>query len=297
MKIAITGSSGVIGTALTRHLQLGGHTVVRLVRRAPSSAAEAQWDPARRELDQHALSGVEAIVNLAGAGVGDKRWTDSYKQQILSSRVDSTLTIAAAAARLDAERPVLVSGSAIGFYGDTGKSPVDESGPKGSGFLADVVQQWEAAAAEAESAGVAVSYARTGLVVSRTGGAWGKMWPIFKMGAGGRLGDGTQMWSFISLRDEVRALTLMIDKALTGPVNLVAPAPLSNADATAAFAKHLNRPAFMPVPGFALKAALGEFSSEILCSQAVIPGRLKAEGFTWLDPTMDAALAAAEAAA
>lgn len=297
MKFAISGATGLIGTSLVQHLQLNGHTVVRLVRRPAATAQEVQWDPSRRQLDQAALSGVEVIVNLSGAGVGDKRWTDSHKKQILDSRIDSTVTLSAAAARLEVERPILVSGSAIGFYGDTGQTPVDETGRKGAGFLADVVEQWEAATAEAESAGVVVSHARTGLVVSKSGGAWGKMWPIFKMGAGGRLGDGSQMWSFISIRDEVRALTFLAEKAISGPVNLVAPTPISNSDATAAFAKHLNRPAFLPVPGFALKVALGEFSTEILSSQAVIPGRLTAEGFTWLDPTIDAALTAAEAAA
>lgn len=297
MSTAITGASGLIGSALTQSLRADGEDVVRLVRRPASAPDEVSWDPARRWVDLPALkeAGVDRIVHLAGAGVGDHRWTDSYKREILSSRVDGTAAIAAAAAALPG--PVaLVSGSAIGYYGDTGDTVVDESAPPGRGFLADVVVQWEAAAAPAEEAGVRVTYARTGLVVSATGGAFGRMIPIFKTGLGGRIGSGAQLWSFISLPDEVRALRFLLDNEVTGPFNLVAPQPVTNDQATRDLAAALHRPAKLPVPTFALKAALGEFAGEIVTSQGVAPHRLTAAGFHWDQPTLPEALATALAA-
>lgn len=287
----------MIGTALLASLEADGVPTVRLVRRPARTPDEVSWDPTRRWVDVDALSeaGVDAIVHLAGAGVGDKRWTDSYKGEILSSRVAGTDAIARAAARLDGPT-ALVCGSAIGYYGDTGDRIVDESAPAGHTFLADVVAQWEAAAAPAVTAGVRVTFARTGLVVSADGGAFGKMIPIVKAGIGGRIGPGTQWWSFISLTDEVRALRFLLDNEVAGPFNLVAPHPVTNNEAVKALGDELNRPTVLPVPSFALKAVLGEFAGEIVISQGVKPSRLTAAGFTWEHPTLAEALHAELAA-
>lgn len=293
MTIAITGASGLIGTALNSSLRSDGIPTIRLVRRPAQAPDEVSWDPARRWVDTQALAdaGVTTVVHLAGAGVGDRRWTDSYKREILSSRVDGTAGIADAVAGLPG--PVsLICGSAIGYYGDTGDRIVDESAPAGTTFLADVVVQWEGAAAPAQKAGVRVAFARTGLVVSADGGAFGKMVPLFKAGIGGRIGPGTQLWSFISLIDEVRALRFLIDNELEGPFNLVAPHPVTNNQAVKDLAHELHRPAALPVPGFALRAALGEFAGEIVASQGVAPQRLTAASFNWLQPTLPEALKA-----
>ncbi len=203
MKIAITGASGLIGTALVPTLRAQGHDVLRLVRRSATAADEVTWDPTAGTVDLAALKGTDAVIHLAGAGVGDHRWTDAYKRTILDSRVQGTGAIARAVAALDPAPSVLISASAIGYYGDTGDDAVDESGPKGVGFLADVVEQWEAAADPARAAGIRVVHPRTGLVVAGKGGAWGRMLPLFKLGVGGRLGSGKQWWSFISLTDQV----------------------------------------------------------------------------------------------
>lgn len=292
-RIIVTGSSGLIGTALCASLEADGHEVVRLVRSGRTSAARVLWNPRAGDatgISAGTLDGVDAIVHLAGAGVGDKRWTDAYKQEILQSRVLSTRTLAAAIADSSHKPAAFISGSAIGWYGDTGDAVVDESAPAGQGFLADVVVQWEAAADDARTAGVRVAHPRTGLVMSKWGGAWQRMLPLFKAGLGGKLGSGRQWWSWITLRDEVRALRFLIDSDIHGPVNLVAPHPATNAEVTAAMAKALKRPALLPAPAFALKAALGEFSTEVLGSARVTPAVLTQAGFTWLDPTLDQAL-------
>ncbi len=291
MRVAVTGASGLIGSALVPALRAQGHEVIRLVRRAPAAPDEVRWDPTTGDVDLAGLAGVEGIVHLAGAGVGDHRWTDAYKAEILNSRVQGTDTIARAAAALDPRPAVLVSGSAIGFYGDTGDRAVDESAPQGAGFLADVVADWEAAAAPAIDAGIRVPFARTGLVVSSKGGAWKRILPIFKAGLGGRIGSGKQYWSYISLRDEVAALiALLTDERYVGPVNLTAPVPVTNAEVTKAMGEVLSRPTLLPVPGIALKVALGEFSSDVLGSQRVVPGVLEGTGFTWNDPSIASAI-------
>lgn len=293
MKIAITGASGLIGSALSADLSRDGHQVVRLVRGPSRSAGEAFWDPVGGHVDLAGLAGCDAVVHLAGAGVGDRRWSEAYKREILDSRVRGTRAIAHAAAALDPAPAVLVSASAVGFYGDTGDHAVDETAPRGEGFLAEVVEAWEAAAEPARAAGVRVVHPRTGLVVARGGGAWKRMLPIFRLGVGGRLGAGRQYWSFISLTDEIRALRHLIDHAdLTGPVNLTAPTPVTNAEATRALAQALRRPAALPVPAVALKAVLGEFSVEVLGSQRVLPRRLLASDFAFRHPSIEAALAA-----
>ncbi|MFM7211586.1 MAG: TIGR01777 family oxidoreductase [Actinomycetota bacterium] len=294
MKVAATGASGLIGSALVPALRARGHEVVRLVRRAPSAPDEVRWDPAAGTVDLAALQGIDAVVHLAGAGVGDKRWTEAYKKEIRDSRVQGTTTIAKAMASLDPKPRVLVCGSAIGYYGDTGDRAVTEESPQGAGFLADVVADWEASAQPAVDAGIRVAYARTGLVVSSHGGAWKRLMPIFKLGLGGKVGSGKQYWSFISLRDEVAALiALLEDDRYRGPVNLTAPNPVTNAEVTSAMGRVLGRPTVLPVPSFAIKAALGEFSQDVLGSQRVLPAVLESDGFSWSDPTIDQAIAQA----
>ena len=291
MKVAVTGASGLIGSALVPALRARGHEVIRLVRRAPSAPDEVRWDPAAGTVDLAGLQGIDAVVHLAGAGVGDKRWTEAYKKEILDSRVQGTTTIAQAMASLDPRPSVLVCGSAIGYYGDTGDREVTEKSPQGAGFLADVVAAWEASAQPAVDAGIRVPFARTGLVVSSKGGAWKRLLPIFKLGVGGKVGSGKQYWSFISLRDEVAALiALLEDKRYRGPVNLTAPHPVTNSEVTAAMGRVLGRPTVLPVPAFAIKAALGEFSQDVLGSQRVLPQVLEGDGFSWSDPTIDQAI-------
>lgn len=294
MRVAITGASGLIGTALSASLRADGHEVVRLVRRPARSADEATWDPSAGTVDLAGLAGSDAVVHLAGAGVGDRRWTDSYKRQIRESRVRGTGTIARAVAALDPSPRVLVSGSAIGWYGDTGDRAVDESSGPGTGFLSEVVQAWEEAAGPAGESGARVVYPRTGLVVAGKGGAWGRLWPLFRLGVGGRLGPGDQYWSFVSLRDEVAALRRMIDDdSLTGAYNVTAPNPVTNAEITTEMGRLLHRPTVAHVPAFVLRTVLGEMSQEVLGSARVLPTRLTAAGFVFQDPTIDDALRAA----
>jgi len=288
MRIAIAGSSGLIGTALVESLRADGHEVLRLVRRPATAPTEVTWDPYKGEIDLAALSGVDALINLAGAGVGDHRWTAKYKNTILQSRVKTTETIAKAAAELKVA--VLINGSAIGWYGDTGTSEVDETAPVAAGFLPDVVRQWEAATKPAVDAGVRVVLARTGLVMAAKGGAWAKMLPLFKLGVGGKLGSGKQYWSFISLADEIAALKfLLTNSAISGPVNLTAQNPATNAEITKSLGKALRRPTLFPAPAFALKLVLGEFSQEVLGSNRVLPKKLLAAGFTFAHPDIESA--------
>lgn len=294
MRIAITGSTGLIGTALTRSLRSDGHEVVRLVRHPSRAGDEVEWDPARHYVDVSGLYGCEAVVHLAGAGVGDHRWTEAYKQKIRDSRVLGTAAIAEAVASLGTPPKVLLCGSAIGYYGDTGDRPVDESAPPGEGFLPSVCVEWEGAAAPASEAGVRTVFGRTGLVVSREGGAWGRLFPIFRAGLGGRLGNGRQYWSFISLHDHVAALRHLIDtETLSGPVNLTAPEPVTNREVTAAMGRVLRRPTVFAVPAVALRTALGGFAEDVLGSQRVLPGRLLESGFTFAFPKIDESIAAA----
>lgn len=294
MRIAVTGSSGLIGTALVRSLREDGHQVVRLVRRPPRAEDEVEWDPRREWVDTKGLMGCEAVVHLAGAGVGDRRWTDAYKKEIRDSRVLGTAALAEAIASLDTPPRVLVSGSAVGFYGDTGERAVDESAPPGHGFLPDLCQDWEEAAAAAQEAGVRTVFTRTGLVISSEGGAWGRLFPLFKLGLGGRMGSGRQYWSFIALRDHIAALRHILDTPeLTGPVNLTAPAPATNREITAAMGRVLRRPTLFTVPAPALRIALGEMSGDVLGSVRAIPRRLLDSGFTFTHPHVDEAIKAA----
>ncbi|MFJ8195964.1 TIGR01777 family oxidoreductase [Streptomyces sp. NPDC096152] len=293
-RIAVAGASGLIGRALVRSLTADEHEVVRLVRRAAKSADEVCWDPGGQYVDAAGLAGCDAVVNLAGAGVGDHRWTDAYKKEIRDSRVLGTAALAEAVASLDTPPRVFVSGSAIGIYGDTGDRTVDEDAPPGDGFLPSVCVEWEEAAAPAQEAGVRTVFPRTGLVVSGEGGAWGRLFPLFKAGLGGRIGDGRQYWSFIALHDEVAALRHLIDtESLSGPVNLTAPKPLTNREITAAMGRVLHRPTLFPVPASALRVALGEMAGDVLSSQRVVPRRLLESGFTFAFPEIEEAVRAA----
>ncbi|MER0445224.1 TIGR01777 family oxidoreductase [Streptomyces sp. Edi4] len=296
MKIAVTGSTGLIGAELVRSLRADGHEVLRLVRRAPRGPDEVAWDPLRQYVDAAGLAGCEGVVHLAGAGVADRRWSAAYKKEIRDSRVLGTAALAEALAGLDTPPKVLVSGSAIGYYGDTGERVVDESAPPGDGFLPSVCVQWEEAAEAAREAGVRTVFARTGLVVARRGGAWAKLIPLFRAGLGGRLGSGRQYWSFIALHDEVAALRFLLDtESLSGPVNLTAPQPVTNREVTAAMSRVLRRPALLPVPAPVLRVALGEAAGDVLAGQRVVPGRLLEAGFRFAFPTVEEAVRVAAA--
>ena len=291
MKVAVTGASGLIGSALVPHLRGRGDEVIRLVRRTPERSDEVRWNPTTGDIDLAGLRGTEAVVHLAGAGVGDHRWTEAYKRQILSSRVDGTRTIARAMATLDPLPQVLVSGSAMGFYGDRGDELLSEQSPAGTGFLPDVVTAWERAAAPAREAGIRVAHPRTSLVMSPHGGAFGRLLPLVRLGLGGPLGSGQQWWSWITLHDQLRAITFLIDTDIAGPVNLASPQPLPQREIVAALGRTAHRPAIVPAPAFALRIALGEFAGDILASARLAPAVLTGAGFTFDHPEFDAAAA------
>jgi len=286
MKIAITGATGLIGSALVGELKSKGHTVQRLVRRPTVSPDEIFWDPTRGDIDISALHGTNAVIHLAGAGVGDHRWTSKYKETILNSRLLGTTTIAQACAEI--QPSVFISASAMGWYGETGNRAVDESDRAGDDFLAIVCREWESAADLA--IGVRTVKLRTGLVLDPTGGALGQMLPLFRFGLGGKMGSGKQWWSWITLHDQVKAIEHLLTSHVEGPVNLTTPNPSTNSEFTAALARALSRPALLPVPGFALKVALGGFSSEILGSKKVLPKVLLDDGFVFDYPHVASAL-------
>ncbi|MFM6840872.1 MAG: TIGR01777 family oxidoreductase [Candidatus Planktophila sp.] len=287
-RIAITGASGLIGSALVGHLKSEGHTVQRLVRRTPVSPDEVKWDPKTGYVDIEALRGVDAIIHLAGAGVGDKRWNRKYKAEILNSRLLGTTAIANAVSELAPQ--VFISASAIGWYGESGNRAVVESDKCGDDFLAAVCREWEGAADTAHN--TRTVKIRTGLVLDPTGGALGKMLPLFRFGLGGKMGNGKQWWSWITLHDLIRAITFILDNDISGPVNLTAPNPVTNQEFTSALARAMHRPALFPAPAIALKLAMGGFSAEILGSKKVMPTVLTAAGFEWDYPHITNALSA-----
>lgn len=285
-RIAVTGATGLIGSSLVGHLKSQGHTVHRLVRRAAFSSEEITWDPIAGTVDIEALAGVDAVIHLAGAGVSDKRWTKKYKSEILNSRLFGTTTIAKAVAIVKPQ--VFISASAIGWYGESGNRAVIESDRVGDDFLAAVCHEWESAADLAGD--VRTVKLRTGLVLDPTGGALGKMLPIFRFGLGGKLSNGKQWWSWITLHDQIRAIAFLLENKISGPVNLTSPNPVTNSEFTAGLARAMHRPALFPVPAFALKVVLGGFSAEVLGSKKVMPQVLTEAGFTFDYPHISSAL-------
>lgn len=287
-RIAITGATGMIGSALVGHLKSEGHTVQKLVRRNTVSSDEVSWDPKKGEIDLASLKGVDAVIHLAGANVGDKRWSKSYRAEILNSRLLGTTTIANAVSQL--KPSVFISASAIGWYGETGNRAVTESDRSGDDFLAAVCKEWEAAADIAKD--VRTVKLRTGLVLEPNSGALGKMLPLFRLGLGGKLGSGRQWWSWITLHDQIRAICFLLENELSGAINLTSPNPATNQEFTSALARALRRPALFPVPSIALKLVLGGFSTEVLGSKRVLPQKLTEAGFQFdfphLAPALDA---------
>lgn len=286
-RIAITGASGLIGTSLVGHLKSEGHTVQRLVRRKAVAPDEISWDPIAGSVDLSALEGVNAVIHLAGAGVGDHRWTSKYRAEILNSRLLGTTAIANAVKEVKPQ--TFISASAIGFYGETGNRAVTETDRPGDDFLAAVCREWESAADIADD--VRTVKIRTGLVLDPTGGALGRMLPLFRFGLGGKLGNGRQWWSWITLHDQLRAICHLLESKVSGPVNLTSPNPVTNQEFTSALARALHRPALLPAPAIALKVALGGFSTEILGSKKVLPQVLQDDGFVFDYPHVTSALA------
>jgi uncharacterized protein (TIGR01777 family) len=294
MRVAITGVTGLIGSALKPHLESLGHEVIRVVRSTPSGT-DIAWSPAEGRIDPHALDGIDAVVHLAGAGIGDKRWTDDYKRELLESRTKSTTLISEAIASADDGPEVFLSGSAIGIYGARGDEELTETSAAGDGFLADICVQWEASTKAAEDAGARVVHLRTGIVLSAEGGALKKQLPLFKFGLGGKMGSGDQWQSWISIDDEVAAITHLLDTDTTGAVNLTAPKPVTNAEFTDTLGDVLRRPTFVPIPKFGPKLLLGgELAQNLLFSgQRVLPAVLDAdETFTFQHPDLATALRA-----
>lgn len=295
MRVAVSAASGLIGSVLVGDLTSDGVEVVRLVRHEARSAAEIGWDPLAADgLDPAALAGVDAVVHLSGAPIAAGRWTQARKAELRFSRIQSTLTLATAMAAADRGPGVLVCASAIGYYGDTADRAVDETAACGTGFLAELVRDWEAAAEPARAAGLRVANFRSGVVLTSGGGMLGRLLLPFRLGLGAKVGSGRQYFSWISLTDEIRAIRFLLGSAdAAGPFNLTAPEPVTNAEFTRALAKALGRPAVLALPSGALRAALGEVASELLGSVRVVPARLQAAGFSFTHPDIATALAAA----
>jgi uncharacterized protein (TIGR01777 family) len=295
MKVAVSGASGLIGKALVAALRADGHEVLKLVRRTPRTADEHRWDPQHRRIDPTLLADVDAVVNLAGEPIRPRPWTSGYKQRLLTSRLDATTTLSEALAGVSAGDPdrhrVLLSASAVGYYGDTGDRPVDETAPPGSDFLAGLCARWEAATAPAEEAGVRVVLLRTGLVIGRGAMLMQVLGLVFRAGLGGRLGSGRQYWPWISLLDEVDAIRFLLTSDVSGPVNLTAPDPVTNAEFTRELGRVVRRPTVLPVPAFVLSTALGEFArSSVLGGQRASSAKLTGAGFTFTHTRLDEAL-------
>lgn len=293
--IAIAGSSGLIGSALAAALRAADHPVLRIVRRIPTNSKELHWNPECGEFDPNALAQVDAVVNLCGVNIGQRRWSGAFKQSLRDSRITPTEVLAAAVAAAGVK--TLVSASAVGYYGNTKDRVVDETASAGTGFLAQLCLDWEAATLPAQDSGTRVVLARTGLVLSPAGGALRATRPLFSCGLGARLGSGRQYMSWISLEDEVRALLFAISQpSLSGPVNLTGPAPVTNAEFTTAFGRAINRPTPLTLPGFAVRAAIGELADEgLLTGQRVIPAALERAGFAFHHNTIGEALDCATA--
>jgi hypothetical protein len=294
-RVAITGASGLIGGALSAALRDRGDEVVHLVRRDPADdtppgVTEVRWDPGQGLLDPASIEGVDAVVHLAGAGLGDHRWTEDYKRLIRSSRVEGTATVSSAVAALD-PHPRFLSGSAMGYYGSRGDDVLTEESQNGIGFLAEVCRDWEAATWQAEQAGASVAHTRMGIVLAPRGGAMARLLPLARFGLAGPLGSGRQYWSWITLHDAVRALIFLVDhEEVTGPVNVTAPEPTPQAEVVRALGEHLRRPTVLRAPTIALRLALGEMAVEILGSQRALPTVLTEAGFRWDHGDLDDAI-------
>jgi uncharacterized protein (TIGR01777 family) len=295
VQVAITGASGLIGTALADLLRTEGHQVIPIVRHRPVATGEVAWEPSSGQIDAAALEGFDAVVHLAGEGIASHRWSAEQKQRIERSRVEGTELLSKTLAGLDAPPRVLLSASATGIYGDRGSEVFTEASPPAHTFLARVCQAWEAATTPASDAGVRVAHLRSGLVLTHRGGALSKLLPLFRLGLGGRLGSGRQFWSWISLEDEVRAIRWLIDHEVSGPVNMVSPSPTTNAQMVRALAAALHRPAVLPIPAFGPRLVLGrELADELLFTSArVVPTALDSNGYTFRHPDLDSALQAA----
>ena len=300
MKIAVSGGSGLIGGALLPALRADGHEVLTLVRRTPRTADEHRWDPQHHRIDPAVLADVDAVFNLGGTPIRPRPFTAGYKERLARSRLDATTTISealAAAAAADPDRPrVLLSASAVGYYGDTGDRTVTEQDPAGSDFLAQLCARWEAATAPAEAAGVRVVHLRTGLVLDQRAMLIRVLGTVFRLGLGGRMGSGRQYWPWISLTDQIAAMRHLLTADVSGPVNLTGPAPVTNAEFTRELARQVHRPAVIPVPAFAINLALGEFGrSSVTAGQRAMPVRLEESGYRFTHTDLPSALRAATA--
>jgi uncharacterized protein len=290
--VAVTGSGGLLGRALVRRLQEDGHRVRRVVRSGGEGPDEVRWDPIAGTIDSSALAGVDAVVNLAGEGIGDHRWTEAQKRRIRDSRVTGTTVLAEAMAALEPRPSVLLNASAVGYYGDRGGEVLTEASGPGTGFLAEVVQAWEGATRPAAAAGIRTACFRTGIVLAAEGGALAKQLPLFRFGLGGRMGPGTQWLSWIALEDEVGAIVHLLTADVEGPVNLAAPEPVTNATFTEVLGRVLRRPTFLAVPAFGPRLLLGrELADELLFSSArMVPEKLRASGYEFALPELESAL-------
>jgi uncharacterized protein len=292
VRVVVAGSSGLIGTALVAHLRAGGHEVLRLVRRSPSAPDERGWDPPAGTIDPGTFEGVDAVVSLGGVGVADRPWSGARRQALRDSRVVPTEVLAAAVAEHGV--PTLLSGSAVGYYGDAGSVAIDESAPPGTGFLAGLIRDWEAATQAARDSGARVVTLRSGLVLAPSGGLLGPLKLVYKVGLGGRIGSGEQYMPWISLDDEVGAMGFLLEHAdVDGPVNLTGPMPVTNADFTAALAHAVHRPAVLRVPAFAIRALGAQGEEMLLYGQRAVPAKLEAAGYRFRHATVDDAFAAA----
>ena len=293
MKIIVSGASGLIGQPLVASLRKHGHEVVQLVRRTPR-ANESQWNPSAGQLDVAVLEGADAVIHLSGAGIGDRRWTAKYKQELLDSRTKSTSLLATTIAECNKKPSVFLSGSAIGIYGARGDEQLTEQSSHGISFLAEICKQWEAAAKPAIDAGVRTVFLRTGIVLTPLGGALKKQLPLFKLGLGGKFGNGKQWQSWISLDDEITAIEHLLTANISGAVNLTAPNPVTSAEFTRSLARVLKRPAILPIPKFGPKLLLGSELAEALLftGQRVMPAELQKSGFAFQHSTIDVALRA-----
>lgn len=294
MDVAITGSSGLIGTALRHALTEYGHRPIRIVRRPPDAGGdEVFWKPSNGEIDGKSLEGVDAVVNLAGAGIGDRRWTSDYRQLLVDSRVNGTALLAATCAGLERPPSAFLSGSAIGYYGDRGSEELTESSESGSGFLAELCRDWETAAQPAVDAGIRTAFLRTGIVYSTDGGALAKLLPLFKFGLGGKFGDGRQYVSWVHIDDVVNAIIHLLEQGeASGPFNLTAPNPVTNAELVETLGDVLGRPTLLPVPAFGPQLVLGKDRANALLfeSQRVLPAALRSIGYQFEHHELEPAL-------